>query len=93
MDGRTEDAKTISLRLCRGIITKLCPFLGIFPHSDSRLLNKTTFGEPLGIPVIKPTEQILNQPDGTGFYPGKPQKDFFYQQMTKVPASKERVEL
>ena len=36
---------------------------------------KTTFGEPLGVPVIKPT-QILNQPGGTGLYPGKPQKSF-----------------
>ena len=34
---------------------------------------KTTFGEPLGVPVIKPT-QILNQPGGTGLYPGKSQK-------------------
>ena len=34
---------------------------------------KPTFGEPLGVPVIKPT-QILNQPGGTGLYPGKPQK-------------------
>ena len=34
---------------------------------------KTTFGEPFGVPVIKPT-QILNQPGGTGLYPGKPQK-------------------
>ena len=34
---------------------------------------KTTFGEPLGVPVIKPT-QILNQPGGTGLFPGKPQK-------------------
>ena len=31
---------------------------------------KTSFGEPLGVPVIKPT-QILNQPGGTGLYPGK----------------------
>ena len=29
----------------------------------------TTFGEPLGVPVIKPT-QILNQHGGTGLYPG-----------------------
>ena len=36
---------------------------------------KTTLGEPLGVPVIKPT-QILNQPGGTGLYPGKPQKKF-----------------
>ena len=36
---------------------------------------KTTFGEPLGVPIIKPT-QILNQPGGTGLYPGKPQKSF-----------------
>ena len=34
---------------------------------------KPTFGEPLGVLVIKPT-QILNQPGGTGLYPGKPQK-------------------
>ena len=34
---------------------------------------KTTFGEPLGVPVIKPTH-ILNQPGGTGLYPGKPKK-------------------
>ena len=34
---------------------------------------KTTFGEPLGVPDIKPT-QILNQPGRTGLYPGKPQK-------------------
>ena len=34
---------------------------------------KPTFGEPLGVPVLKPT-QILNQPSGTGLYPGKPQK-------------------
>ena len=34
---------------------------------------KTTFGEPSGVPVIKPT-QILNQPGRTGLYPGKPQK-------------------
>ena len=34
---------------------------------------KTTFGEPLGVPVIKPTH-ILNHPGGTGLYPGKPQK-------------------
>ena len=34
---------------------------------------KTTFSELLGVPVIKPT-QILNQPGGTGLYPGKPQK-------------------
>ena len=37
---------------------------------------KTTFGEPLGVPVIKPT-QTLNQPGGTGLYPGKPQKNTF----------------
>ena len=37
---------------------------------------KTTFGEPLGVPVIKPTH-ILNHPGGTGLYPGKPQKVFF----------------
>ena len=37
---------------------------------------KTTFGEPLGVAVTKPT-QILNQPGGTGLYPGKPQKSFF----------------
>ena len=36
---------------------------------------KTSFGEPLGVPVIKPT-QIFNQPGGTGLYPGKPQKVF-----------------
>ena len=35
---------------------------------------KTTFGEPLGVPVIKPT-QILNHSGGTGLYPGKPQKN------------------
>ena len=40
---------------------------------DSRLLHKTTFGEPLGVPVIKPT-QILNQLGRTGLYTGKPQK-------------------
>ena len=34
---------------------------------------KTTFGKPLGVPVIKPTK-ILNQPGRTGLYPGKPQK-------------------
>ena len=34
---------------------------------------RTTFGEPLGVPVIKPT-QILNQRGGNGLYPGKPQK-------------------
>ena len=32
--------------------------------------------EPSGVPDIKPT-QILNQPGGTGLYPGKPQKVFF----------------
>ena len=36
----------------------------------SQLLHKTTFGEPLGVPVIKPT-QILNQPDRTGLYSTK----------------------
>ena len=36
---------------------------------------KTTFGEPLGVPVIKPTK-ILNQPGGTGLYPGKPLKRY-----------------
>ena len=36
-------------------------------------IKKTTFGEPLGVPVIKPT-QILNQPGRTGLNPGKPQK-------------------
>ena len=35
--------------------------------------HKTTFGEPLGVPVIKPT-QILNQLGRTGLYPGKPKK-------------------
>ena len=38
---------------------------------------KTTFGEPSGVPVIKPT-QILNQPGGTGLDPGKPQKVFLF---------------
>ena len=38
---------------------------------------KTTFGEPLGVTVIKPTH-ILNQPGGNGLYPGKPKKFFFY---------------
>ena len=41
--------------------------------SKFRLLHKTTFGEPLGVPDTKPT-QILNQPGGTGLNPGKPQK-------------------
>ena len=35
-----------------------------------------TFGEPLGVPVIKPTHS-LNQPGGTGYYPGKPKKKNF----------------
>ena len=30
----------------------------------------------MGVPVIKAT-QTLNQPFGTGLYPGKPQKSFF----------------
>ena len=42
--------------------------------SIPRFSIKPTFGEPLGVPVIKPT-QILNQPGGTGLYPGKPQKN------------------
>ena len=42
---------------------------------DTIILHKTTFGEPLGVPVIKPT-QILKQPGGTGLYPGKPHSFF-----------------
>ena len=30
--------------------------------------------EPSGVPDIKPTKN-LNQPGGTGLYPGKPQKE------------------
>ena len=37
---------------------------------------KTTFGEPLGVPVIKST-QILNQPGGAGLYTQESHKKFW----------------
>ena len=57
----------------KGVVDKRYALLTRGRRLDSLLLHKTTFGEPLGVPDIKPT-QILNQPGGTGLDPGKPQK-------------------
>ena len=57
----------------RGVRDKPMPCKPGVAGSIPGFTIKTTFGEPLGVPVIKPI-QILNQPGGTGLYTGKPQK-------------------